>query len=86
VDASASLERIREYVERHREHFATPGLSLAVTDRERHLGAWSTGSPAWSPGTPSGAALVPDRIDLEGFTALAVSSRWRRDGSSSTRP
>jgi CubicO group peptidase (beta-lactamase class C family) len=34
----ASLERVRAYVDRHRAVLDTPGLALALTDRERTLG------------------------------------------------
>ncbi len=73
MDASGSLERIRSYVASHRGHLATPGLALAVTDRERCLGVVLDGLANVDAGTP----VAPDhRFQIgsisKGFTALAV--------------
>jgi CubicO group peptidase (beta-lactamase class C family) len=73
VDASAPLERLRRYVDRHREHLATPGLSLAVTDRDRALGGVVDGLASVEAGVPVAAH---HRFQIgsisKGFTALAV--------------
>lgn len=73
MDASASLQRIRTYVARHRGHLATPGLALALTDRERCLGVVLDGLANVDAATP----VTPDhRFQIgsisKGFTALAV--------------
>ncbi|HEX6331286.1 MAG TPA: serine hydrolase domain-containing protein [Actinomycetota bacterium] len=73
MDGSASLGRIREYVDRHRERLATPGLALAVTDRDRCLGVVADGVADVAAGTQ----LEPHhRFQIgsisKGFTALAV--------------
>jgi D-alanyl-D-alanine carboxypeptidase len=73
VDGASSLARIREYVDRHRERLATPGLAIAATDRDGCLGL-----------VLDGVADVPARTPVaehhrfqigsisKGFTALAV--------------
>lgn len=73
MDASASIKRIGSYVAAHREHLATPGLALALTDRERGLGVLVDGSA----NLDAGEAVAPHhRFQIgsisKGFTALAV--------------
>jgi CubicO group peptidase (beta-lactamase class C family) len=73
VGEPASLERIREFVDRHRMRLATPGIAVATTDRERCLGVVVDGLAS----VESGAPLTPDhRFQIgsisKGFTALAV--------------
>jgi CubicO group peptidase (beta-lactamase class C family) len=73
VDASAPLERIRGYIEAHRQNFATPGLALAVTDRERCVGVLVDGLA----GVDAGEPVAPHhRFQIgsisKGFTALAI--------------
>ncbi len=73
MDASASLERIREYVESRRGDLATPGLSLALTDRERYLGGVVDGFAnldAREPVAPRHRFQIGSIS--KGFTALAV--------------
>jgi CubicO group peptidase (beta-lactamase class C family) len=73
VDASAALERIGSYVERHREHLATPGLALAVTDRDRCLGVLTSGLADLGAREP---VREDHRFQIgsisKGFTALAI--------------
>jgi CubicO group peptidase (beta-lactamase class C family) len=73
MDASASLERIRQFVESRREDLATPGLALAVTDRERYLGGVVDGLANVDAREPVAAH---HRFQIgsisKGFTALAV--------------
>jgi CubicO group peptidase (beta-lactamase class C family) len=73
VDASASLERIRAYVHRHLERLDTPGLALAVTDRERSLGGVVAGYADLAAREPVAAH---HRFQIgsisKGFTALAI--------------
>jgi CubicO group peptidase (beta-lactamase class C family) len=73
MDASASLARIREYVEPHREWLQTPGLAVGLTDRERVLGVVVDGFANLESGEP----VAPDRrfqigSISKGFTAMAV--------------
>jgi CubicO group peptidase (beta-lactamase class C family) len=73
VDAPGSLERIREFVHRHRTELATPGIAVATTDREGCLGVVVDGLA----NVESGVAVTPDhRFQIgsisKGFTALAV--------------
>ena len=69
----ASLERIRSFVERHRATLDTPGLALAVTDRERTLGVVLDGVANVDAGTPVGPE---HRFQIgsisKGFTAMAL--------------
>jgi CubicO group peptidase (beta-lactamase class C family) len=72
-DAAAAIEHIRSYVERHRALLDTPGLALAVTDRERCLGVLTDGLANVDAGTP----VAPEhRFQIgsisKGFTALAL--------------
>jgi CubicO group peptidase (beta-lactamase class C family) len=73
VDASASIERIRGYVERHRRDLATPGLALGLTDRERCLGVVLDGLANVDAGEP---VAEHHRFQIgsisKGFTALAI--------------
>jgi CubicO group peptidase (beta-lactamase class C family) len=73
VDASASLERVRDYVGRRWDELRTPGLSLAITDRERCLGTIEHGLANVDARRPVEAN---DRFQIgsisKGFTALAV--------------
>lgn len=73
VDGSASLARIRDYVHRHRERLATPGVAIAATDRDRCLGLVLEGEADVAAGTPVAAH---HRFQIgsvsKGFTALAV--------------
>ncbi len=73
MDASRSLERIREYVEVHRYGLATPGLSLAVTDRERFLGGVVDGFADLDAREPvAGHHRFQIGSISKGFTALAL--------------
>ena len=73
MDASAPLEAIRAYGHRHRERLATPGLALAVTDREGCLGVVLDGFA----NVDSREPVAPHhRFQIgsisKGFTALAI--------------
>jgi CubicO group peptidase (beta-lactamase class C family) len=73
MDATASLARIREYVEPHREWLQTPGLAVGLTDRERFLGVVVDGFANLESGEP----VEPHhRFQIgsisKGFTAMAV--------------
>lgn len=68
-----SLERIGSYVERHRALLDTPGLALAVTDRERILGVVVDGLAsveARAPVEPSHRFQIGSIS--KGFTAMAL--------------
>lgn len=73
MDASATFERIRGFVSRRRDHLATPGLALAVTDRERCLGVILDGLADAGSREP---LAEHHRFQIasisKGFTALAV--------------
>jgi CubicO group peptidase (beta-lactamase class C family) len=73
VDASASIARIRAFVDRHRERLATPGLALGLTDRSRYLGEVLDGFANLDARTPVAAH---HRFQIgsisKGFTALAI--------------
>ncbi|HET9722613.1 MAG TPA: serine hydrolase domain-containing protein [Actinomycetota bacterium] len=69
----ASIERVRSFVERHRARLDTPGLALALTDRERTLGAIQDGVANVDAGTP----VAPQhRFQIgsisKGFTVMAL--------------
>ncbi len=69
----ASLERVRSFVERHRSTLDTPGLALALTDRERILGVVLDGLANVDAGTP----VEPEhRFQIgsisKGFTVMAL--------------
>jgi CubicO group peptidase (beta-lactamase class C family) len=73
VGAPGSLERIGAFVRRHRTRLATPGIAVAITDRDRCLGVVVDGLAS----VESGAPVTPDhRFQIgsisKGFTALAV--------------
>lgn len=73
MEKSASIARIRAYVERHREHLATPGLALGVTDRDRCLTVLCDGFAnvdAHDPVAPRHRFQIGSIS--KGFTALAV--------------
>ncbi|HEX5950400.1 MAG TPA: serine hydrolase domain-containing protein [Actinomycetota bacterium] len=69
----ASLERVRTFVERHRPVLDTPGLALALTDRERTLGVVLDGLANVDAGTPVGSE---HRFQIgsisKGFTVMAL--------------
>lgn len=70
---ASALERIRAYVETHRASLDTPGLSLALTDRERPMAVLVDGLANVDAGTP----VEPrHRFQIgsisKGFTAMAV--------------
>ncbi|HSD48196.1 MAG TPA: serine hydrolase domain-containing protein [Actinomycetota bacterium] len=69
----ASLERVRSFVEQHRARLDTPGLALALTDRERTLGAIHAGLANVDAGTPVGPQ---HRFQIgsisKGFTVMAL--------------
>ncbi len=72
-----ALERIREYVSRHRALLDTPGLALAATDRERVVGVVTDGLA----NVEAGAPVEPDhRFQIgsisKGFTAIALLQEW----------
>jgi CubicO group peptidase (beta-lactamase class C family) len=73
VDGSASRERIRAYVDRHRARFATPGLALGLTDASRYLGEVLDGDANVDARTP---VASHHRFQIgsisKGFTALAI--------------
>lgn len=67
------LEWIREYVHRRFDHLHTPGLALAVTDRERCLGQVLEGFADVGARVPVSAHhLFQIGSISKGFTALAV--------------
>ncbi|MGZ8600334.1 MAG: serine hydrolase domain-containing protein [Actinomycetota bacterium] len=73
MDGSATLEQVPPFLERHREALATPGIAVAVTDRERCLGVVTDGLAD----VVRGEVVRPDhRFQIgsisKGFTALAV--------------
>ncbi len=73
MEGPGSLERIREFVARHRTRLATPGIAVATTDRERCLGVVVDGLA----NVESGEPVTPEhRFQIgsisKGFTALAV--------------
>jgi CubicO group peptidase (beta-lactamase class C family) len=72
-----ALGQIRSYVERHRTSLDTPGLALAVTDRERVLGVLTDGLANIDAGLP----VDPEhRFQIgsisKGFTAMALLQEW----------
>ncbi|MGH2637066.1 MAG: serine hydrolase domain-containing protein [Actinomycetota bacterium] len=73
MDAAGSLERIRGFVARRQEHLATPGLALAVTDRDRCLGVIADGLASVEAGR---RVAAHHRFQIgsisKGFTALAI--------------
>lgn len=73
VDARATLERVRSYVERHRASFHTPGLALALTDRDRPLGTVTDGFANVDARTP---VRAEHRFQIgsisKGFAAMAL--------------
>lgn len=77
----ASLERIRSFVERHRATLDTPGLALAVTDRERTLGVVLDGVANVDAGTPVGPE---HRFQIgsisKGFTVMALLQQQEEGG------
>ena len=73
AEPSTALERIRSYIEVHREHLDTPGVALALTDRERCLGVITGG---WA-NVDARRPVAPDhRFQIgsisKGFTAMAL--------------
>ena len=73
IQARLSLERLRSYVERHRALLDTPGLALALTDRERVLGVMVDGFAsveAHRPVAPSHRFQIGSIS--KGFTAIAL--------------
>lgn len=71
--SDVSLERIRAYIARHRAGLHTPGLALALTDRERSVGVLTDGFADLAAGTP----VRPDhRFQIgsisKGCTAIAL--------------
>ncbi|MGZ8599703.1 MAG: serine hydrolase domain-containing protein [Actinomycetota bacterium] len=73
AQARAALQRITSYVKRHRALLDTPGLALAVTDRERTLGVVVDGLASVDAATPV-AAWHRFQIGSigKGFTAMAL--------------
>jgi CubicO group peptidase (beta-lactamase class C family) len=73
MDGSASLARVLQYVEPHREWLQTPGLAVGLTDRERFLGVVVDGLANVEAGEPVAAH---HRFQIgsisKGFTAMAV--------------
>ena len=70
---SSALERIDAYVERHWSSFDTPGLALALTDRERQIGGLVRGLAnidARAPVTPAHRFQIGSIS--KGLTAIAV--------------
>ncbi|HEU4355147.1 MAG TPA: serine hydrolase domain-containing protein [Actinomycetota bacterium] len=71
--APASVERIASYVERHRSILDTPGLALAVTDRDDTLGVVVDGLADVAAGTPVDAS---HRFQIgsisKGFAVMAL--------------
>lgn len=77
ADVGPALERIRSFVGRHRALLDTPGLALAVTDRERVLGVVTDGLA----NVDAGAPVEPShRFQIgsisKGFTAIALLQEW----------
>ena len=72
-DEWAALERIQEYVTRHRPVLDAPGLALCVTDRDRALGVITDGLANVEAGTP---VRADHRFQIgsisKGFTAIAL--------------
>jgi CubicO group peptidase (beta-lactamase class C family) len=69
----ASLERVRSFVEGHRALLDTPGLAIALTDRDRTLGVVLDGLANVDAGTP----VAPEhRFQIgsisKGFTVMAL--------------
>lgn len=78
--SGASLERIASYVARHRAILDTPGLALAVTDRERTLGVVVDGLADVAAGAP----VAPShRFQIgsisKGFTVMALLQQREAD-------
>lgn len=77
----ASLERIRSFVERQRATLDTPGLALAVTDRERTLGVVLDGVANVDAGAPVGPE---HRFQIgsisKGFTVMALLQQREEGG------
>jgi CubicO group peptidase (beta-lactamase class C family) len=73
VDATAPLERIREYVAARRPVLWTPGVALAITDRHRCLGTVEDG---WADLERRVPVAAHHRFQIgsisKGFTALAI--------------
>jgi D-alanyl-D-alanine carboxypeptidase len=81
VDASASIERIREYVVARRGVLWTPGVALAITDTRRCIGSISDGWANLDRRIPVGPY---HRFQIgsisKGFTALAILQQAEEGG------
>jgi len=81
MDGGPAVERIREYVVRHRSVLDTPGLALALTDRDRTIGVITDGLANVDARTP----VRPDhRFQIgsisKGFTAISLLQEWEAGG------